>query len=286
MALVPSATVLVVRLDWGSVLSGVVAGGLPIGKIETVVVDLDGVVYLETEGIPGAADALRTLEHHGMQILFATNNSTKTPEIAARHVHERSGYLADPASIVTSGQAAASLLDGMVDTALIIGSAAIGEALNEVGIDVVDDWRHALAVVAGLDRALSYDGLAAGTQAIRQRGAILVATNTDATYPTPQGLLPGGGAMVAALERAGGVDAVVAGKPHEPMRDLIESKAVGAILVVGDRPETDIGLAGAQWSSALVLSGVTTTIEEIPPEFTPSVVLDSIAALPGVLGLT
>lgn len=264
----------------------VVAGELSPGKIGTIVVDLDGVVYLDSVGITGAADALRAIRDAGFLLLFATNNSTKTPQIAADHIRTRTGFAADSHFIVTSAQAAASYLQGRCGTALVVGAPAIGEALAEVGVTAVTNWDDAQAVVVGLDRSFTYERLAAATRAVRRGNALLVATNDDATYPTPEGLLPGGGAIVAAVERATGVAAVVTGKPHLPMRRLIEERARGGILMVGDRLETDIALAGNDWQSALVLSGVTQAAPGSDATYRPSVVIESIAELPGLLGVS
>jgi ribonucleotide monophosphatase NagD (HAD superfamily) len=97
-------------------------------------------------------------------------------------------------------------------------------------------------------------------------GARLLASNDDATYPTPAGPIPGGGSILAAVERASGVAATVAGKPHAPMADLIRDRLGSTGLVVGDRPDTDGGLAVATgWRFALVLSGVTTSAEGLRP---------------------
>ncbi len=266
---------------------GVVAGELPPGKIRTVVVDLDGVVYLDRQGVPGAAEALRTLAGAGLRILFATNNSTKTPETGAAHIAERTGFDATPESLVISTQAAADHLAGRCQAAYVVGSEAIRDALARRGVATVDAWQTADAVVVGLDRNLSYDSLVAATHAIRRGGAEFVATNADATYPTPDGLMPGAGTVVAALETATGVKAVVTGKPHPPMRRLIRDLAGDeAILVVGDRLETDVAMAEAEgWWSALVLTGVADTVPALDTAVQPSIVLDSIADLPAALGL-
>ena len=247
--------------------------------------DLDGVVYLDSEGIPGAARALHALEDAGLQLVFATNNSTKTPAIAARHIEERTGFPVAPESVVTSALAAGAYLEGRHETAYVVGAPSIDEALAAYGVRAVDRWEDASAVVAGLDRDLSYERLSNATRAVRQGRAELVATNGDATYPTPDGLVPGGGSIVAALETATGQTAVVTGKPHAPMRRLIEAIAPGPILMVGDRLETDIAFAGDDWLSALVLTGVTTDAPGPDAEHRPSVVLASIVDLPGALGL-
>jgi glycerol 3-phosphatase-2 len=270
----------------GGGVVGVVAGELPAGKVATVVVDLDGVVYLDREGVPGAAAALQRLESAGVRLLFATNNSTKTPQSAAHDIAARTGFAASPESVVVSTQAAADHLAGRCERALVVGSPAIGEALTARGISTVEDWRDAQAVVVGLDRGLSYRVLAEATQAVRRCAAELVATNADATYPTPEGLMPGAGTVVAALETATGVTAVVTGKPHPPMRRLVRRLAgEGDIVVVGDRLETDIAMAETEgWSSALVLTGVTPSAPAPDSVHHPTVVLDSIADLPAALG--
>jgi 4-nitrophenyl phosphatase len=100
--------------------------------------------------------------------------------------------------------------------------------------------------------------LGGAMNAIRN-GARFIATNDDATFPTENGLMPGAGAIVAAIAAASGVSPIVAGKPNEAMRSLIRSRGVGRAWVVGDRPDTDVAMASAEpdWSSVLVLTGVT-----------------------------
>lgn len=186
---------------------------------------------------------------------------------------------------MTSAQAAAAYVEDRHETALVFGADSIAEALRERGVAPVTRWQDAQAVVVGLARDLSYEHLVAATHAVRKNDAELVATNNDATYPTPNGLVPGAGSMVAALERATGVAAVVTGKPHEPMRRLVEELADGEILMVGDRPETDIAFAGESWWSALVLTGVTNEPPGPDDAHPADAVLDSIRDLPAALGL-
>jgi 4-nitrophenyl phosphatase len=112
--------------------------------------------------------------------------------------------------------------------------------------------------LVGLDFDLSYDRLTRAANAVRG-GARFIATNTDPTYPVADGLLPGGGSMVAAVQTTTGVDPEVAGKPHAPMRALLRSRGITDAWVIGDRVDTDIALTRAEpdWRSILVLSGVT-----------------------------
>lgn len=251
--------------------------------IEVLVCDLDGVVYLGDEGLEGSGEALASIVARGITLVFVTNNSTKTPQQVADKIRATSGYPAVPGDVITSAEVTASRLVGKAATALVVGGAAIDAALSDVGIAVTDDWTRADAVVVGLDRDLTYDRLAAATLALRN-GAAFYATNSDATYPTPQGQLPGGGVMVAALEVASGVASIVSGKPEPAMRDYIAARTIGSVLAVGDRPETDIAMALASgWASALVLSGATESLEDVPAEFTPDVVVATLADLARML---
>lgn len=254
--------------------------------IGTLVCDLDGVVYLGDEGIAGSGDALRAIAEAGVELVFATNNSTKTPDQVAAKIVAATGFAADPGAIVGSAQVTAARLAGLVHTALVVGGAAIDSALADVGIATTDEWEDAGAVVVGLDTAITYDKLSRATLALRN-GALFYATNTDSTYPTSRGLLPGGGVMVGALAIASGRDPVVSGKPQPAMAEHIAARAAGPVLVVGDRPETDVALAiGAGWASALVLSGVTRSLEEVPSEQAPDIVVGSLADLAGLLPAT
>ena len=265
-------------------MTEVVAGHGDAAKTATFVVDLDGVLYIDDEGVPGAGEALRLLDDGGHRLVFVTNNSTKTAAMVAARIEERTGFAPDLASIVTSGQATGHYLRGRVARAFVVGSSGLAETLADFGISTVADWREADVVVVGLDVDLDYQRLAGAARAVRN-GAAFVATNLDATYPTPTGLDPGGGAMAAAIAVSSGVEPFVCGKPHEPIRVLVRTKVdTGPVWVVGDRPETDLAMAKAEgWGSVLVLSGVTTDVAEVPESFQPDVVLESVADLPQVL---
>ena len=116
-------------------------------------------------------------------------------------------------------------------------------------------------MVVGFHREFDYERLRVASTAVRA-GARLLASNDDATYPTADGPIPGGGSILAAVERASGVAATVAGKPHRPMADLIRARLGPAGIVVGDRPDTDGALATAMgWRFGLVLSGVTVSAD-------------------------
>lgn len=250
----------------------------------TLVCDLDGVLYLDGQEIAGAGGALSALDRAGLAIVFCTNNSSKTRAVCAQRISRVTGYPASESQVVTSAAAAASLLAtrGKMEGALVVGGEGVVEAMADAGIEVVSDPDHASVVVVGLDVGLTYDKLVAATHAVR-RGADLVATNLDATFPAPDGLRPGAGAIVAAIETASGVTAEPAGKPFAPMRRLLRSMTGdGPVWMVGDRADTDLAMAHVEgWTSVLVMTGVTTDASTVDPP--PHLVLDSIAQLPAAL---
>jgi len=251
--------------------------------VSTIASDLDGVVYLGDKGIPGAGEALRRLVDDGYRVLFVTNNSSRSRDEVASRIASFTGFPADPADVVGSGLATARFMAGRVASALVVGGDGLRTTLEGEGIAVVEHAEEAEAVVVGLDPDLTYRRLAEATRALRN-GAAFYATNTDATFPTPTGLWPGGGAIVAALVVASDREPVVCGKPHGPMRDLVRSMADGAVLVVGDRPETDLAMGKEEgWPTALVLTGVVSDPAEVDPAFTPDLVVASLADLPDAL---
>ncbi|HMK63961.1 MAG TPA: HAD-IIA family hydrolase [Acidimicrobiales bacterium] len=221
---------------------------------EAWVVDLDGVIWLAGEPISGSALAVARLRQRGVRIVFATNNAAPTVADLVSRLR-RAGLEAQPGDVVTSAQAAASLL-APGSRVFPCAEGGVVAALTERGISVVDDG-PCDAVVVGLTRRFDFDLLHRAATLVRQ-GARFIGTNEDATYPTPDGLLPGAGALLAAVATAAEATAEVAGKPHQPMADLIRHRVPHVSLVVGDRPSTDGALArrlGVPF--ALVRSGVT-----------------------------
>jgi glycerol-1-phosphatase len=246
--------------------------------------DLDGVVWRGDEPIPGAAPAVSALCDAGFRMTFVSNNSSQpvgevTAKLAAAGVRASSG------DVITSAVSAATLLASALDPGspvLACAGPGVVEALEAAGLRAVTR-EPAAAVVVGFHREFDYDELVRASAAVRN-GARFVATNLDATYPVPGGMIPGSGAIAAAVATASGRAPEVAGKPERPMVDLIRARFGSSGLVVGDRPSTDGALAEALgWPFALVLSGVTQrdappggeSIPEPPPPF----VADDLAAL-------
>jgi HAD superfamily hydrolase (TIGR01450 family) len=242
----------------------------------TWLLDLDGVVWLSGRAIPGSADAIERLRQSGRDVVFFTNNSGPTME---EHVAALAdvGITATADQILTASQAAASLVEPG-SRAAFIGGPGVREALEEQGVVVVPTGDDPDAVVIGRTTDLSFDELAAAATAIR-KGARFIATNTDATMPTPNGPEPGAGAIVAFLQVASGTEPVVAGKPAPGAAALVAARVGPIELSVGDRAETD-GLFAKETNSqfALVLSGVTTE-DDLPVEPTPDLVGATLAAI-------
>lgn len=255
-------------------------GDLLDGRPKTFVFDLDGVVYVDAEGVPGAGKTLAAIEDAGHQVLFATNNSSRAIDAVIENIADRTGFVPQASAIITSGGAAADMLADDDEICFVFGSEGLARTLADRGIATTDDHERATAVVVGLDRELTYQRLTAAVLAVR-RGARFIATNDDATYPTPDGQYPGCGALVASVERATGERPIVCGKPNAPMLRLVERRVEHPeVWVVGDRAETDLAMAAAAgWGKVLVLTGVTRAAADVPIELRPDHVVDSIVDL-------
>ena len=241
----------------------------------TWVIDLDGVVWLAEEPIPGSAEAVARLRAAGIGVLFATNNSAPTVAELVERLGA-AGIPAVPDEVVTSAQAAASMLEPG-STAFLCAEGGVVEALTARGVRVVAS-PPADAVVVGFSSRFDFDLLAETVTAIRQ-GARFIGTNEDATHPTPDRILPGSGAILAAVATGAQAPPEVAGKPHDAMVALIRDRAPDALRLVGDRPATD-GLMARRLGVpyALVRSGVTRDGRE-PMVVEPDSVDDDLGSL-------
>jgi 4-nitrophenyl phosphatase len=239
--------------------------------------DLDGVVWLSGVPVPGSVDAIARLRAAGERVVFVTNNSSAR----VGDQEARLAAIGIPAvgDVLTSAMAAAALLEPGT-SALVAGGPGIDEALEARGVTPVREG-PADAVLVGFHRDFDYERLRIAAGAVRA-GARLIGTNDDATYPTPEGEIPGGGAILAAVAYASSVEPVVAGKPNVAMADALRALVGdGPHVMVGDRPSTD-GLFARRLGATfgLVLSGVTTR-GELPVEPAPDVVGADLADVVG-----
>jgi 4-nitrophenyl phosphatase len=170
----------------------------------------------------------------GEQVVFCTNLSSRpVAEMEAKLA--RHGIPAE-GDVLTSAMAAARLVEPGERVLVCAGAGAV-EALEARGAEPVRDG-PADAVIVGLHLDFDYERLRVASAAVRG-GARLIGTNADPTYPTNEGLIPGGGAILAAVATASGVDPVIAGKPHGPMAALVRARLGDGGTVVGDRTDTD-----------------------------------------------
>jgi HAD superfamily hydrolase (TIGR01450 family) len=249
-----------------------------------VLCDLDGVVWLAHEPIPGSVEAIADLRAAGHRVLFVTNNSSARVEVQEASLAE----IGIPAEgdVLTSASAAALLIEPG-DRVLICGGEGVIQAVLQRQAIVADtDSKDEVdAVVVGFHRTFDYEEMLWASRAARN-GARLIGTNDDATYPTPDGPIPGGGAILASIVTASGVIPVIAGKPHEPMAELVRAtigaEAAKRAVMVGDRPETDGLMAttlGCRY--AHVESGITAPGTTVSP--TPDVIAANLAGVAKVL---
>lgn len=233
--------------------------------IKALLVDMDGVLWRGETPLEENIRGLKRLQERGLCLCFVTNNATRSRRAFAERIR-RLGLEVSPDRVVTSASyIAARLRRAGIRRVLPVGEEGLLEELQVQGILPVEADPE--AVVVGMDRGLSYDKLRKALRAILS-GALFVGTNPDRTYPEPDGLSPGAGALLGFLEAASGI------KPHlvggKPGLDFI-AHAVALtgepperVALVGDRLDTDIlaaRLAGLY--AVLVLTGVTRP-EEVP----------------------
>src|SRR3954452_660311 len=257
----------------------------PSGAFDVALLDLDGVVYVGPDAVPGVPDALAAVRKAGMRLGFVTNNAARTPEEVARHLVEL-GVPAAASDVITSAQAAASVVAermGPGARVLPVGGPGVAAALRAAGLTVVQRAEDGpQAVVQGYGREVGWPQLAEAVVAVRN-GARHVATNADSTIPSPRGPLPGNGAMVGVVRGVTGQEPLVTGKPDPAMHaECVRRTHAERPLVVGDRLDTDIeGAARAGAASLLVLTGVTdpATLLAARPDHRPDLLSADAAGL-------
>ncbi|MFN4033368.1 MAG: HAD-IIA family hydrolase [Fimbriimonadales bacterium] len=259
-------------------------------RFDTFVFDMDGVIYRGSRALPHATEVLNLLQDSGRQVLFLTNNSGATREQYAARLQSM-GVNAHPKQFITSAWATALYLQHALNPnarLFVVGERGLCEELHHAGFEIVEQVEPETpdAVVVGIDRAFNYERLAHAQHAIR-RGARFIATNTDGSYPAEDRLLPGAGAMVAAIAAASGKKPTVIGKPNpQILQPFIERGVLRPerTLLIGDRLDTDIALANLlHIPCALVLTGVATRadVAAAPLELLPQWVLNHLGELLG-----
>lgn len=252
---------------------------------DQVILDLDGCVWLGDQPTPRVADAIVALREHGLPLAFVTNDSHHSPEEYVRKLWSL-GCTASLEEVVTVGAALQHLLAGRArdNGAFVIGSEAIFRHVSASGHRILNNGPLAevadVVVVAGHE-SFDYRQLRTATRAVLA-GAEMIATDRDPTYPTADGISPGSGAVLAALEYATGRRARSIGKPNtELFETALARLGDGNTLVIGDRLDADLaGAAAAGLDGAIVLTGVTSRADaEAATDPVPVAVAPDLATL-------
>jgi HAD superfamily hydrolase (TIGR01450 family) len=254
-----------------------------------LLLDLDGTVWIGDSPLPGAVEAVSALREAGKAVLFLTNDVRLAPEAFVRKLW-RLGFQASVGEVLSVGAALQFwLTQGRPRrSAFVVGSQALVDHVAEAGLRIVNGTTFApradVVIVGGHDQFV-FEELKIATQAVL-RGAELVGATRDATFPMPDGMWPGTGAILAAVEAATGRSAAhVMGKPEPGMYAAARDRlGPGRVLAVGDRLDADVeGARRAGLHSALVLTGVSSRADADAADPKPTYVADSLRAL--VLGV-
>jgi glycerol-1-phosphatase len=256
-------------------------------RFDGFLIDLDGVVWIGREPIPGSAEALRALREAGKGLVFVTNNPGRPPSAYAERLRGL-GVEVGEEQIVTAGMVVARLAGKAAaeGSAFVIGADALKEMVAATGARLLtgEEAREADAVVVSGHRGFDYEELLTAKLAL-DRGAALFATSHDPTMPMPGGEWPGTGAILAAVEVASGRTAEIGGKPEPHLFEMARealgrSKANARLAMIGDRVSSDIeGGRRAGMETVLVLSGTTSAAEAAAADPAPDHVLDDLAGL-------
>lgn len=256
--------------------------------LDGVVLDLDGTVYRAGDPIPGAVDAIDRLREAGYRVVFCSNNPTKTPTAYA-DLLTGMGIGCDPADVVPASTVTRDYLrcHHPDEPTYLLGAPALARYLEAAGQDLTDS-PDASVFVASWDEHFDYDDMRAALDCIDDETTFL-GTDPDRTVPDDTGLMPGSGAVIAAVAGTVGRDPDrVLGKPSaeaiEAVRDRL-GHPTERCLVVGDRLDTDLAMGSkGGMATALVATGVTDPSDLPHATVEPDYVLDSLAALPERLG--
>ena len=247
--------------------------------------DLDGVCWLGHEFLPGAAETINELLAGGKPVAFVTNSPRIPRSETAQYLRDGGVDVPDELVITAASTLIARALEELGDERKVVavGTDSFKKQLVEAGLEIVrtDDWQTARAVLVSGHFGFNYEELNWVARAVRD-GAPLLATGRDPTMPMPDGLWPGTGSIIAAIETASGGTAIATGKP-EPAIFEAGLDAIGRpdrVAMVGDRIDTDI--SGAQnlgIAGILVTTGATSQEELEASPIEPDHLIESLTQL-------
>src|SRR5579875_1157197 len=259
-------------------------GGCSVYK--AILIDVDGVIKQGKTLIPRVDKALRIMRERSVRFMLVTNNSTKTPQVLSGELNA-SGLAIKEKEVMTSSQVLISLLkrspklrSKAMNGVYVVGESGLVEELSSNGYTLTSEATSGVVAV-GLDRGFSYAKLATAARSI-MLGASYICTNTDRTYPTEEVLMPGAGSIAASITAATGRKPLIVGKPSkiffkQALSRLGANLSASDVLIVGDRPETDIKMANlVGCNSVLVLSGVTKNADKLRGLYKPTYVFSDL----------
>jgi 4-nitrophenyl phosphatase len=256
---------------------------LDFSLLKAVLFDMDGVLYRGEQPLPGVNQMLAFLEQHAIKYACITNNSGRTPQQVAAKV-QGMGLAIPPDHIITSAMATNLYLRSVAPAGTklyAVGMAGLQTELFGDGYFVPAEVEPRYVVV-GVDFELTYSKLRTATLAIRG-GATFIGTNPDRTYPAEDGIVPGAGSLLAAVEAATDQKPLIIGKPAPAMFEtalVLLSAQANSTLMIGDRYDTDIlGGARAGLRTAMVLTGVSGREEALQGPFVPDLIVNDLPAL-------
>jgi len=255
------------------------------GQYQTLLLDLDGVVYAGDQAIVFAVESINKLRLAGVPVGYITNNSSRKTQTIAEQLSDF-GIELSAKDVISSAQTGVELLSELVPTGakvLVVGGEGLRYQTELAGFQIVSSSDEKPdAVIQGFAPDVSWKDLAEASYSIQQ-GAKWVATNQDWTIPKEKGIAPGNGTLVSAVHTAVGQLPLVAGKPEKAIFETaLREFATDSAIYVGDRLDTDVaGANRAGLGSALVMTGVTTRKELLAArvEQRPSYILGSLADL-------
>ncbi len=253
--------------------------------IKGVILDMDGVLWRDSDPIGDLPAIFTQFNELKVKVILATNNAART---VSEYLEKFAGYgvKVEPWQITTSAMAVIYYLKSQYPLGTpvhIMGEKSLVTSIEEAGYPNHD--ADVKVVIVGVDRSITYKRIEVAATCIRN-GAEFLGTNPDKTFPTPHGLTPGAGAIIAAVATAAETEPLFMGKPGRYLIDLsLERLALSPAetLMVGDRLETDI--LGGQISgckTALVLSGVSTREQALTWQPAPDFIENDLASLVGL----
>ncbi len=253
--------------------------------IRGLILDMDGVLYQGNEPLGDLPALFGRIKEQGLRVIMATNNAIRNSD-EHREKMRSFGVELEPWQVINSMQVVVELLKRKFPKGgpiFAVVSSSTMKAFEDAGY--YNDEKDAQAVIVGLDRQVTYEKLETATLLVRS-GRMYIGTNPDASFPTPRGLLPGAGSIIAAVTTASGVQPRFAGKPEPSMYQICMERlgtTPETTLAIGDRLDTDIlGGNRACCRTGLVMSGVTSHEELSKWEPKPDLVAEDLWKMLGI----